>query len=282
MLRWLQSAKPNRYIVQIKQPLINPYLGLALEEYWFKELKFEDNKDVEKKLILLWRNQPSVVVGKFQNVWSECHTGFCRAHGIYVARRASGGGTVYHDPGNLNISIFSAHKHYNRKSNLEIVKQVLEAQLNFKGLEINERDDLLWHGKKISGTAAKLNQRRAYHHFTLLFNTDKHLLKNAITSPLRGWNLQTKATKSVPSPTSNLYTDADYTEGKISEFAVGLVRDGDEYLEVDNIADLGMDLSAISDELSSWDWIYGKTPKFVLNDKEVVKGRYSDGKQFYL
>lgn len=163
MLRWLQSTSPSRYIIQIKQPLTNPYLGLALEEYWFKKLKFEDNKDVEKKLILLWRNQPSVVVGKFQNVWSECHTGFCRAHGIYVARRASGGGThaisnslcdtiiriilyvathaftcllnvawirqdstwvcvcrVYHDPGNLNISIFSAHKHYRGRVVLKI------------------------------------------------------------------------------------------------------------------------------------------------------------------
>ena len=93
MQKWLLSAQPSRYILHIKQPLSNPYVGLALEEHWFNTLKFEENANVEKKLILLWRNQPSVVVGKFQNVWKECHTGFCRAHGIHVARRSSGGGT---------------------------------------------------------------------------------------------------------------------------------------------------------------------------------------------
>ena len=91
---WLKSSNPNRCIVHIKQPLQNPYLGLALEEHWFKNIKFEENPNTDKKLILFWRNQPSVVVGKFQNVWRECHTGYCRAHGIYVARRSSGGGTV--------------------------------------------------------------------------------------------------------------------------------------------------------------------------------------------
>merc|ERR1712045_349102 len=90
------------------------------------------------------------------------------------------------------------------------------------------RDDLLWNDKKISGTAAKLNPRRAYHHFTLLFNSDKDLLKKAITSPLQGWNLQTKASKSVPSPTSNLFheklSDAEIN-GKIDKFARGFCRD---------------------------------------------------------
>lgn len=311
MQKWLQSANPSRYILHIKQPLSNPYLGLALEEHWFKTLKFEENSNVEKKLILLWRNQPSVVVGKFQNVWQECHTGFCRANGIYVARRSSGGGTVYHDPGNLNITIFSAHKHYNRKSNLEIVKSVLENSLNFDRLEINKRDDLLWDGKKISGTAAKLNQRRAYHHFTLLFNSDKTVLKQAITSPLQGWSLNSKATKSVPSPTSNIFkTELSNVEleEKIGAFVRGMVRrdeveeemnnkllvgakihsnviehiePADEFHEVDTIEELE-NSKEIIEELSSWEWIYGKTPKFVLNDKEVVKGRYQDGKKFYL
>lgn len=316
MHKWLHSARPSRYILHIKQPLSNPYLGLALEEHWFNTLKFEENANVEKKLILLWRNQPSVVVGKFQNVWKECHTGFCRAHGIHVARRSSGGGTVYHDPGNLNITIFSGYKHYNRKSNLEIVKSVLENNLNFENLEINSRDDLLWNGNKISGTAAKLNQRRAYHHFTLLFNSDKKLLKEAITSPLMRWDLKSKATKSVPSPTSNLFEiglSEQELEEKIGLFAKGFLRDEesdfeeesvvegnvvrkvsdavsdgcsdsyseDTFHEIESIEELD-NSDKIIDELSGWEWIYGKTPKFVLNDKEVVKGRYEDGKKFYM
>jgi len=310
MLRWLQSAQaPSKYILNIKEPLPNPFLGLALEEHWFKRLNFEENSD--KKLILLWRNQPTVVVGKFQNLWSECHSQYCRAHGVFTARRSSGGGTVFHDTGNLNITVFATNKNYKRKDNLQLVKSTLEQSLGYDDLEINDRDDLLWKGKKISGTAAKLNAKKSYHHFTLLFNSDKELLSECLRSPLRGWDLKCKATKSVPSPTNNLLPAGSThaaTENAISKFSKGLVRvvedslaeEGmprkrsqarpiyDEVHSFGDLRDLGEDsidfneIDTICDELESWDWVYGKSPKFVLNDKEIVKGKLPNGKRFYL
>ena len=133
---------------------------------------------------------------------------------------------------------------------------------------------------------------------------------------MQGWNLQTKASKSVPSPTSNLFHEKlseEEINGKIEEFTRGFCRDfnvqdiknhefeggrngvnllkksgdddniefGDLYHEVETIEQLENDYEKV-EELSSWEWIYGKTPKFVLNDKEVKKGRYEDGKKFYL
>jgi len=316
MLRWLNSniVRPSRYVLNIRQPLTKPYHGLALEEYWFNKLQFQE--EPAKKLILLWRNQPSVVLGKFQNAWSECHPQYCRGNGVYVARRFSGGGTVFHDPGNLNITVFANAKNYKRKENLQLVKSTLETSLNYTDLEINERDDLLWEGKKISGTAAKLNSRKSYHHFTLLFNTNKELLSGCLKSPLQGWNLHCKATKSVPSPTANLLlpnASFDETESSILKFSKGLASpeidpktdisteistnqeiskfSSHVYEEIDCFDDLRAidpdimdfeEIEKISDELESWEWIWGKSPKFKLNDKEIIKGKTEKGKRFYL
>jgi hypothetical protein len=129
------------------------------------------------------------------------------------------------------------------------------------------------------------------------------------------WDLKSKATKSVPSPTSNLFEiglSEQELEEKIGIFAKGFLRDeesdfeeesvvegnvvrkvsdavsdgcsesfSDTFHEIESIEELD-NSDKIIDELSGWEWIYGKTPKFVLNDKEVVKGRYEDGKKFYM
>lgn len=128
------------------------------------------------------------------------------------------------------------------------------------------------------------------------------------------WDLKSKATKSVPSPTSNLFEiglSEQELEEKINIFAKGFLRDVESELEEELVVEQGNVMRKIGDpadsdryfedifhetesidelensdkiieELSGWEWIYGKTPKFVLNDKEVVKGRYEDGKKFYM
>ena len=59
--------------------------------------------------MLLYRNSPCVVVGRHQNPWTEAAVPVLRERGIALARRNSGGGTVYHDTGNINLS-FLTHK----------------------------------------------------------------------------------------------------------------------------------------------------------------------------
>ncbi|MBQ9896067.1 MAG: lipoate--protein ligase family protein [Synergistaceae bacterium] len=53
---------------------------------------------------MLWQNEPSVIVGRFQDVYSEVNLEFINNNNIKLARRNSGGGAVYHDLGNLNYS----------------------------------------------------------------------------------------------------------------------------------------------------------------------------------
>ena len=95
-----------------------------------------------------------------------------------LSRRNSGGGTVYHDEGNLNFTFFTKVDNYCRKNNLKFIKSVLENNFGFDKLSVNRNDDLLYDGRKISGSAAKLSRNNGYHHFTLLINSDLNMMSN--------------------------------------------------------------------------------------------------------
>ncbi|GAA3578240.1 lipoate--protein ligase family protein [Amycolatopsis ultiminotia] len=53
----------------------------------------------------LWRNPVCVVLGRGQKIAREVRVAECARDGVPVLRRASGGGTVFHDPGNLNVTL---------------------------------------------------------------------------------------------------------------------------------------------------------------------------------
>lgn len=72
------------------------YFNLAAEEYLLKKKK--DN------FFMMWQSVPSVVIGKHQSVRKEVDEKYIHENNILLARRFSGGGAVYHDEGNLNLS----------------------------------------------------------------------------------------------------------------------------------------------------------------------------------
>ena len=49
----------------------------------------------EKRILLLWQNEKSIIFGRNQNPWRECHLSEAKRQGIPLVRRFSGGGTVY-------------------------------------------------------------------------------------------------------------------------------------------------------------------------------------------
>ena len=120
----------------------NIFYNLALEDWICKNVKFD-----HRVILMLWRNKPCVVVGRHQNPWAECNLNQADLQGTDVVRRNSGGGTVYHDMGNINITFFTSRKKYNRKENLELIARTM----NGFGLhvQINDRDDLVNKGYKV-------------------------------------------------------------------------------------------------------------------------------------
>lgn len=149
------------------------WFNLAAEEYLLKNFR-ED-------IFMLWRSEPSVVMGKYQDAAAEINLEFARREGIKVARRFSGGGTVYHDKGNFNLSfIRNGGLAASDSCTGEIV-----AFLRKTGVAAysDERRGIYVDGLKISGSAQALHRQRSLHHATLLFSSDLDVVETVLSPP---------------------------------------------------------------------------------------------------
>lgn len=154
----------------IDSPETDIYFHLAAEEYLLKQ----GTEDV----FMLWQDTASVVVGKHQRVQAEVNTDLVREKGIPIARRFSGGGTVYHDWGNLNLTFIATTKSARFDTYLQRTKDFLTSV----GVvaHSDERMGIYVDGLKVSGSAQCLHKDRAMYHCTLLYDTDLRMLAAAL------------------------------------------------------------------------------------------------------
>lgn len=120
------------------------HTNLALEDWLYRNFNFENHR-----VLLLWRNDPCVVIGRHQNPWTEVDVSLADESKLPVVRRNSGGGCVYHDQGNLNCTFFTPRDGYDRKSNLEIICRALKRQFEIDA-EVSPRLDVNVQGYKVS------------------------------------------------------------------------------------------------------------------------------------
>jgi lipoate-protein ligase A len=195
------------------------YFNLALEDV----LLHGTHEDI----LMLWQSRSAVVCGKHQNLCGEANYGYCKKNNIDLARRLSGGGTVYHDEGNVNFTFIQNLKPHeelniNFRKFLDPVMLVL-ADFGVHS-EYSGRNDLLLNGYKISGNAEHLHQqsRRVLHHGTLLFDSKLNTLGDALHS--KG-NYESKAVKSVRSAVCNIkpYTEFEDVSSFMDALAQGFM-----------------------------------------------------------
>lgn len=238
--------------------------NLALEEWLY------ENADLSsQEYLLMWRNKPAIVIGRHQNPWTECNLQETRRKRVMVARRNSGGGTVFHDEGNLNFSFLKNRSHYDRRRNLSLVAHALTTRWNLD-LDLNARDDLILDGVyKVSGTASKLGREKTYHHFTLMMDVDTASLRHMLQTSLVG--VESKATRSVPAVVKNLKEYApEMTAEKVFHVIAAEFLDGqaerEKSVQLVDPQDEGRftGILSIKNRLMSWEWIYGKTPPFTI------------------
>lgn len=175
----------------------NAYFNLASEEYLLKNF----SEDV----FMLWQNEPSVIVGKYQNVLAEINLGYAKAKGLKIARRFSGGGTVFHDSGNLNLTFIEN----NKNTNFDRFTERIIGLLSNLGVhaESDARRAINVDGLKISGSAQSIHKDRVMFHATLLFSSDLDILTTSLESDpaqLDNFNDNRIYVKSVKSPVTNL------------------------------------------------------------------------------
>lgn len=179
----------------ITQETADPFFNLAMEEILLKKSRDE--------FFILGINSPSVIIGKHQSAHREVNTKFVTENNIPVIRRISGGGTVYHDSGNLNFTFISQSEPGRQIDFRKYTKPVIDF-LASKGVEakFEGKNDLKVNGLKISGNAEHVHRNRVLHHGTLLFSSSFDSLRNSIRKDASCYT--TRAVESNPSSITNL------------------------------------------------------------------------------
>lgn len=214
------------------------------------------------EILFLYENDPAVVIGRFQNPWRECRTGLARREGIGVYRRISGGGTVVHGPGNLNIAMISGTPRPDKEANLDrVIRALIPLGLN---VVRNERHDLLLHpgSFKVSGSAFRQTSNSSMHHATLLVNADLKTLKTLLKQSPR--DMDAKGVLSQPSPVANLSSSRNRLDIHSVVRALSV-----EWGEPEGPARLNpLEFSRVDAfsssqaRLESTEWTWEKTPRF--------------------
>ena len=244
----------------------NPYFNLAMEEYLLKN-STED-------LFILWRNKPSVIVGKNQNTLSEINLEYVKENSIPVVRRQSGGGAVFHDLGNINFTFISNNN--NSFSDFKKFTQPIIDLLKTMGLDatFSGRNDLLIDGKKFSGNAQYNYRNKVMHHGTLLFSSQITDLSNALK--VKSIKFEGKGIKSVKSRVTNISEHLD-TKMSVLEFKDLIMNymasiDSDNKLYTLSKEDIDGIEKLVEKKYNTWEWNFGNSPKYSFSNELKYPG----------
>ncbi len=241
--------------------ITDPRINLAIEEYALKNL------DINETYLLFYINKPSIIIGKNQNTIEEINTEYVEENGITVVRRLSGGGAVYHDLGNLNFSFITKDDgesfHNFRKFTEPVINALKKLGVN---AELSGRNDIEVEGRKISGNAQFSTRGRMFSHGTLMLDSEIDHVVSALR--VKKDKIESKGIKSIRSRVANI---SEFLEEKVTveEFRQLLLTNIFEGLE--EIPEYVLTeedwekIHQLSEErYQTWEWNYGKSPKFNL------------------
>lgn len=241
----------------IKSSTNEPAFNLATEEFLLKQKK-ED-------CFYLYINAPSIIVGKHQNTLAEINIDYVKENNITVVRRLSGGGAVFHDPGNLNFTFIKAGPKDQLVDFRKYTKPIIDVLQQFGvNAQFEGRNDLTIEGKKFSGNAEHVFQNKILHHGTLLFSSILPDLSQALkVNPLK---YKDKAVKSVRSRVTNIsehltkplnlqeFEDAIVTHvEKIYPDSIKYNLTNDDKVAIQKLVD---------EKYGTWDWNFGYSPEY--------------------
>ncbi|KAF6813539.1 lipoyltransferase and lipoate-protein ligase [Colletotrichum sojae] len=275
------SSKTQVYLSTSRSPFVN----LSIEHHLLQATP------ADSTVLFLYTNRPSVIIGRNQNPWHEVNLPLLQSlendpsDAVDLVRRRSGGGTVFHDEGNVNYSVICPPANFDRDTHAEMVVRALK-RLGVQGAAVNCRHDIIVAdppssvlplspscGKplagcdntfKVSGSAYKLTRLRSLHHGTcLLSSPNLARIGGFLRSPAEPF-VKARGVESVRSRIRNvgLEDTKEFERAVVAEF-------GRMYGGFDVEAEIGEEEAVEVDkvrkgiaELESREWIYGQTPLF--------------------
>jgi lipoate-protein ligase A len=245
----------------------DPALNLATEERLFETLD-----PAGAGLFLLWRNGPSVIVGRHQCTAEEIDADFVARENLPVVRRNTGGGAVYHDLGNVNFSFLvptGASKAMDFSRYMEPVRLALQDI----GVEarITGRNDMEIEGRKISGSAQLVRGGKTLHHGTLLVDVDLERMAQALAVDPEKIRSKGVASLRARVDTIAAHWPADTTMEMLQDALVARCADAPgRFTREDQDAAEALAQA----KYRQWDWNYGASPPYT----ERIQHRFPWGK----
>ncbi|KAK9446462.1 uncharacterized protein V1518DRAFT_423805 [Limtongia smithiae] len=302
----------------------SPYFNLAFEDYLFSTFptatqseeklavaqaldqpKIDDALAHRPKTLFLYANTPCVVIGRNQNPYREVNLQELRAAGVPLLRRKSGGGTVYHDLGNVNYSVMTQSADFTRAEHARTICDAVNRHLIWTKktvwpltermqLAVNERYDIVNNvGSKVSGSAYKIERGKAYHHGTFLLQADLARVSKLLHRPLPteggpGERIRGGGVESVRSPVANIeITSSEFVDAVIERFGQLYSYKQNNLLvtyvdEQELTTEQAAGIAEREATLKSWEWTYASTPKFRhnfqgLNGSDAIEFMVKEG-----
>ncbi|HEX2967609.1 MAG TPA: lipoate--protein ligase [Bacteroidales bacterium] len=243
-----------------------PFHNLAAEEFFLKQQPEE--------YILLSINDTSVVSGKHQCIHREVNSLYLYENNIPVLRRISGGGTVFHDKGNVNYC-FIRNCESGKQVDFRRYTQPVIAFLHELGVDaVLDGSDIKVNGFKISGNAEHVYRNRVLHHGTLLWNASLERLRGSIRTDTSAY--RTRAVASRPSPVTNLSSllksnySAEQLRNNMAEYFSKTMKG----LRFHNIpVEENIEIEKLSSKYKTWEWNYAYGPEYEFLNALVIGGK---------
>lgn len=237
---------------------------MAVEEYLLNSF--------DEEIFMLWRNDATVVVGRYQNTMAEINRDYVEANRIAVVRRLTGGGAVFHDAGNLNFTFLKNGTDPDfAKFTLPVVELLrkLGADAGFEG-----RNDIAVGGRKVSGNAMLISGNRILEHGTLLFSSNLERLSAALNAnPMK---FDDKAVKSVRSRVANIrdLLTVPLSVERFAELIMNHIFQTHPDCRPYTLSDA--DRFAVEQlkarKYATWEWNYGHSPDYAFSKAVKTPG----------
>lgn len=256
-------------MIYIESKSKDPYYNLALEEYVFEVM------DPTKEYFMLWQNEHTIVVGKYQNTAEEIDQTYVDQNNIHVVRRLSGGGAVYHDKGNLNYT-FIIGKNQNPDFDFELFSRpVIKALEKYNvHAQVSGRNDILIDGKKFCGNSQYTRKKRILHHGCIMLDSNLDVVSKALK--VKAAKFQSKSVKSVQSrvTTINAHAQNPISMEEFKDMLRACAFESNELEQYFLTEEDELAIEALKNKkYATWEWNYGSNPYYNVSiEKKFPSG----------
>lgn len=254
-------------MIYIETQSTSPTFNFAVEEYLCQ------SQLLTEPVFLFWQTEPTVMLGRYQNIYQEVDLALLQKDQIQLVRRTTGGGCIYTDLGGFQFS-FIIPKNSQEIDFYDYLKPIINV-LNKFHLDVtcDTRNDLLLHNKKISGNAQASRHGYTLHHGSLLFQTNLDNMTRYLKAPK--YTMAQTGIQSVKSRVANItdYLTEAYSAKEFKDLFLHYLMANYPIQSYTLKPEEVTHIQLIQQQLFEQpDWLLGKNPPVSLTQSAKLKG----------